>query len=51
MSKGLGHVGCAIAALFDADPDNAFTTFELCVCAYDDLAFSWLERVAVLRAV
>jgi hypothetical protein len=52
MSKGVGHVGRAIAALFDDEPDNAFTTFELCVCAYgDDWANSRSERVAVLRAV
>ena len=52
MSKGLGHVGRAIAAAFDAEPDNAFTTEELCVCAYgDDWANSRSERTAVLRAV
>ena len=50
MSKGLGHVGRAIAATFDAEPDNAFTTAELCECAYQDQQ-ERAQRVAVLRAV
>jgi hypothetical protein len=54
MSKGLGHVGRAIAAVFDAEPDNAFTTGELCERAYPDER-EWVaersKRVAVLRAV
>ena len=54
MSRGLGHVGRAIAAAFDAEPDNAFTTGELCERAYPDER-EWLaereQRVAVLRAV
>jgi hypothetical protein len=52
MSKGLGHVGRAIAALFDAEPDNAFTTAELCQRVWPDCG-DWPERtqrVAVLRA-
>lgn len=52
MSKGLGHVGRAIAAAFDAYPDDAFTTFELCGWAYgEEFHGVRSERVAVLRAV
>jgi hypothetical protein len=54
MSKGLGHVGRAIAAAFDAEPNSAFTTAELCERAYPDER-GWSaereQRVAVLRAV
>ena len=54
MSKGLGHVGRAIEAAFEAEPDNAFTTEELCERAYP-LTAQYLserkQRVAVLRAV
>ena len=52
MSKGLGHVGRAIAAAFDAEPDNAFTTAELCLRVWPDCT-DWPERwhrVAVRRA-
>ena len=52
MSKGLGHVGRAIAAAFDAEPDNAFTTDELCQRVYkSEWATERSKRVAVLRAV
>jgi hypothetical protein len=54
MSKGLGHVGRAILAAFEAEPDNAFTTEELCERAYPLTAQHLSERkqrVAVLRAV
>ena len=50
MSKGLGHVGRAILAAFEDEPDNAFTTEELCERVYAG-ATSRAERVAVLRAV
>jgi hypothetical protein len=54
MSKGLGHVGRAILAAFEDEPDNAFTTEELCERAYPSTAKYLPERaqrVAVLRAV
>ena len=52
MSKGLGHVGRAIAAAFDGEPDNAFTTGELCQLAYrSEWAAKRSHRIAVLRAV
>jgi hypothetical protein len=51
MSKGLGHVGRAIAAAFDAEPDNAFTTSDLCLSVYPYACLERSERVAVLRAV
>ena len=54
MSKGLGHVGRAVLAAFEDDPDNAFTTEELCERAYPDereWAAEREQRVAVLRAV
>ena len=38
MSKGLGHVGRAILAAFEDEPDNAFTTEELCERAYPTTA-------------
>ena len=54
MSKGLGHVGRAVLAAFEDEPDNAFTTEELCERAYPSTAKYLPERaqrVAVLRAV
>lgn len=54
MSKGLGHVGRAVLAAFEDEPDNAFTTEELCERAYPLTAHHLSERkqrVAVLRAV
>lgn len=53
MSKGLGHVGRAVLAAFEDEPDNAFTTAELCLRVWPDCG-DWPERtqrVAVLRAV
>jgi hypothetical protein len=45
-------VGRAIAAAFDAEPDNAFTTDDLCCRVYkSQWAAKRSERVAVLRAV
>ena len=56
MSRGLGRVGRAIAAAFDDEPDNAFTTVELCERVWPEKATGkyWLTRamsVAALRAV
>jgi hypothetical protein len=50
MSKGLGHVGRAVLAAFEDEPDNAFTTEELCERVYGRNP-SRAGRVAVLRAV
>jgi hypothetical protein len=52
MSKGPGRIERAIEAAFAADPDNAFTTEELCERAYFP-AVNLIEkkhRVAVVRA-
>jgi hypothetical protein len=51
MSKGPGRIEQAIAALFKAEPDNAFTVEDLCERVY--VGISWVEkkhRVAVIRA-
>src|SRR5262245_59130288 len=53
MSKGPGRIQRAISAAFEAEPDNAFTTLELCEHAYpDDDGPGWKtkHRIAVLRA-
>jgi hypothetical protein len=54
VSKGLGRVGLAIDATFAADPDNAFSTDELCARIYvedfDLIDIEKKHRVAVLRA-
>jgi hypothetical protein len=54
MSKGPGHIQRAILAAFEAEPDNAFTTVELCERAYpdDDDGLGWQKkhRIAVIRA-
>ena len=34
MSRGPGRIERAIASVFDAEPDNAFTTEELCKRVY-----------------
>jgi len=55
MSRGPGRVQRAIKAAFQAEPNNAFTTEELCRRVYG-LRFSYessvakKQRVAVLRA-
>jgi hypothetical protein len=53
MSKGPGRVQRIIAAAFAAEPDNAFTTTELCERVYPDENDPWFEkkhRIAVVRA-
>jgi hypothetical protein len=54
MSKGPGRIERAIRELFDAHPDEAFTTAELCVACYPKIECSWQmkreHRVAVVRA-
>ena len=55
MSKGPGRVQRAIEAAFKAEPDNAFTTAELCHRTYrlkfrDDAYIELKHRVAVVRA-
>src|SRR5262249_8004802 len=51
MSKGPGRIQRAIMAAFEAEPDNAFTTVELCERAYP-AARVWEKkhRIAVMRA-
>lgn len=52
MGKGPGRIELAIEAAFDAAPDDAFTTSELCQLAYPGInAVEKKHRVAVLRAV
>jgi hypothetical protein len=51
MSRGPGRIERAIASILDADPDNAFTTEELCERVYHGV--NRVEKkhgVAVLRA-
>jgi hypothetical protein len=52
MSKGPGRIQRAIAAAFEAEPDNAFTTIELCERVYPDDAdrIEKKHRIAVMRA-
>jgi hypothetical protein len=42
MSKGPGRIERAIRQLFDAHPDLAFVTDELCEHCYPDKEFGWL---------
>lgn len=51
MSKGPGRIECALAAIFDGEPDNAFTTEELCEKAYPGCYIEKKHRVSVIRAV
>jgi hypothetical protein len=51
MSMGLGRVGRVVEATFRAEPDNAFTTEDLCDRAYPGT--NWIPRArrnAVMRA-
>jgi hypothetical protein len=51
MSLGLGRVGRVVEAAFRAEPDNAFTTEDLCDLAYPGA--NWIPRArrnAVMRA-
>jgi hypothetical protein len=53
MSKGPGRIQRAIKSAFEAEPDNAFTTEELCRRVYGLKSrnpISKKQRVAVLRA-
>jgi hypothetical protein len=50
MSKGPGRVERAIAGVFEAEPDNAFTVEDLCDRAYPGELVEKKHRVAVLRA-
>ncbi|MBV8916414.1 MAG: hypothetical protein JOZ05_25675 [Acetobacteraceae bacterium] len=53
MSRGPGRIERAIRALFDAHPDEAFTTDDLCVASYPGLDHRKSRRkhqVAALRA-
>jgi hypothetical protein len=48
MSKGPGRVQRAIRAIFAAEPDNAFTTAELCARVYGTRVTN-KHRIAVIR--
>jgi len=49
MSKGPGHIERAIEKLFEAKPNDAFSTRELCACVYA-ARVERKHRVAVIRA-
>jgi hypothetical protein len=52
MSRGPGRIERAIEAVFAAEPDNAFTTEDLCDRVYNGAnGVEKKHRVAVLRAV
>jgi hypothetical protein len=50
MSRGPGRIERAIAAILDAEPDNAFTVEDLCRRIYGIERVEKRHRVAVLRA-
>jgi hypothetical protein len=50
VSKGPGRVERAIADVFEAEPDNAFTVEDLCDRVYPGEPVEKKHRVAVLRA-
>lgn len=50
MSKGPGRIQRAIKELFESEPDNAFTTTELCERVYDVEETDKRHRIAVIRA-
>ena len=51
MSKGPGRIERAIAAILDGEPNNAFTTEDLCERVYPGVnRVEKKHRVAVLRA-
>lgn len=51
MSRGPGRIERAIAAAFEAEPDEAFSTDELCALAYPGVnRIEKKHRVAVIRA-
>jgi hypothetical protein len=51
MGKGLGHVGRAIEAVLNAEPDNAFTVEDLCDRVYPGVnRIEKKHRVSIIRA-
>jgi hypothetical protein len=50
MSKGPGRIQRAISAAFAAEPDNAFTTSELCERVYGSTIIETKHRIALIRA-
>jgi hypothetical protein len=50
MSKRPGRIQRAIKGLFDAEPDNAFTTTELCERVYGVKETDKRHRIGVIRA-
>jgi len=50
MSRGPGRIQQAIKGLFEAEPDNAFTTTELCERVYGVKETDKRHRIAVIRA-
>jgi hypothetical protein len=50
MSKGPGRIQRAIKGLFEAEPENAFTTTELCERVYGVKETYKSHRIAVIRA-
>lgn len=50
MSRGPGRIERAIEAVLDAEPDNAFTTDDLCNRVYGNRLIEKKHRVAVIRA-
>ena len=50
MSRGPGRLERAIAHVFNSEPDNAFTTEDLCRRVYQVEQVEKKHRVAVLRA-
>src|SRR5215472_5185412 len=51
MSRGPGRIERAIRHLFDAHPDEAFTTDDLCIACYPEQPYlERAQRVAVIRA-
>src|SRR5579872_2150128 len=50
MSRGPGRIERAIRTLFDANPELAFVTEELCEHCYPGVAVEKRHQVAVLRA-
>lgn len=51
MSRGPGRIQRGIESAIDADPDNAFTTEDLCELVYPGVEAEKKHRVAVLRAM
>jgi hypothetical protein len=47
MSRGPGRIERALRALFDANPDKAFTTDDLCLACYPDIACQRFARALI----